>query len=93
MYKKGSSDVKNNIVANKEKLVLPDGFDMAFLVIPGNSTAEIDRIIGLIVEEAIKKYPVLVKDSLVIFAEKRSQIYTLLVKNAYGFSRIEANIT
>lgn len=45
VYRKGSSDVKSRVIAAKKVLSLPDSFSFENLVLPGNSTAELNSTI------------------------------------------------
>lgn len=80
------------VVSTRPYLLVPDGFNLTTLVYPGNVNSTLNATLNKIYQEALKKFTIVFKDAVLVFASKQANNYTLLYKNAFGYQKVDASL-
>lgn len=91
-YDKALSKASSLVISTRPYQLLPDDFALNTLVFPPSPPPAQNSILTKIYQEAIKKYSVLIKDSLLVYADKRNNTYLLLFKNINGYPKLDATV-
>lgn len=91
-YDKATSKSTLTVIATRPYLLVPDGFSMSNLLIPGTPSAPDSLNIAKLTQEALKKYSVILKDANLLFVDKNVNTYNLMFKNANGYLKLDASI-
>lgn len=94
-YDKLTDKVTTQAIYTRPYLLLPDGFALETLILPGGAglTSSENATIVKLSAEAVKKYTIVLKDANITFVDKKNSTYYLLMyKGSYGYLKIEATI-
>lgn len=89
-YDKILDKASAQVIATRPYLLVPDGFGLDTLVYPSAPSAAINATLTKITQEALKKYSIVFRDAVLIFADKKNNSYTLMYKNTYGYQKLDA---
>lgn len=92
-YDKATDKVTSQVAATRSYYLIPDGFSFENLLIPGAPSATDSAFLSRIIQETIKRYTIIVKDAVLMYAERKGNTFNLMFKSSYGYQRLQANIS
>ena len=88
-YDKSASKASYQILSTRSYLLIPDGFSLENLLVPGTPSPADNAILTKIVLEVLKKYTIVVKDATLVFADRVGNVFNLMFKGSYGYQKLQ----
>lgn len=89
-YDKVTNKATYVVLSTRSYLLVPDGFSLENLLIPGTPSPADSAILSRIVQEVLKKYTIVIRDATLVFADRINNIFNLMFKGVYGYQKVQA---
>lgn len=92
-YDKAADKFTMSTAYTRTYVLVPDGFAVETLMIPGTPSSTDNATITRIGQEALKKYSIILQDASIVYVDRKStNNYLFLYKSTYGHLRFDATM-
>lgn len=92
-YDKSADKFTTSLAYTRAYVLVPDGFAVETLLIPGTPSSTDNATIARIAQEALKKYSIVLQDAIIEYMDRKSATsYLFMYKNTYGHLRLDATL-